>query len=385
VNEKLKIIYVSHLHPPRNAPLKNIGGMQRVSLQLVETLRIRSDVHIKTIGLETSWQMIELKTGWFLFDLFVHLPVIVQKEKPDVILFSSMVTAALAPFIKSRVDVPMVTINHGQDVTLPIGIYQWYIKKVFAALDGVISVSSATRDACLERGLHPAKSIALPNGFIPHGHYLSSPRQDHRAVLSELTGKDLTNSNILLTTGRLVLRKGHEWFINEVLPKIESNVDYVILGDGPEMKNIVKAAVLSEKSESVHIVGRKPDHILHAAYHAADLFIMPNIRVAGDMEGFGIVMLEANIAGTPVVASNLEGIRDVISDGINGFKIEPGDAVGFANRIDSLLQSNRDELNDSSKKFVASTFSWEFVAQRYVDYINQVIKHRILYDSQSFE
>jgi phosphatidyl-myo-inositol dimannoside synthase len=350
--------------------------MQRVSLQLVETLKKRDDVQIETIGLETSWQMIEIKTGWFLTDLLVHLPVLVKEKQPDVILFSSMVTAALAPLIRSRIDVPMVTINHGQDVTLPVGIYQWYIKKVFSALDGVISVSSATRDACIERGLEAWKSIALPNGFIPHGHYLNSPRQDHRAVLSELTGKDLGNSNILLTTGRLVLRKGHEWFINKVLPKIQSDVDYVILGDGPEMKNIVKAAVLSSKSESIHIVGRKPDNILYAAYHAADLFVMPNIRVAGDMEGFGIVMLEANIAGTPVVASNLEGIRDVISDGENGYKISPGDALAYAKRIDDLLKSDRSKLNETSIEFVTSRFSWDFVAQGYVDYLKLVVKRK---------
>jgi phosphatidyl-myo-inositol dimannoside synthase len=346
--------------------------MQRVSIQLVETLQKRHDVEIQTIGLETSWRFIEFKTIGFLIDLLIHLPVLVMQKKPDVILFSSMVTAGLAPLLRSRIDVPMVTINHGQDVTLPVSLYQRYIQKVFDSLDGVISVSSATRDACIERGLDPAKSIALPNGFIPHGHYLNSPRQDHRAVLSELTGKNLKNSKILLTTGRLVLRKGHEWFIKEVVPIIQNDFDYIILGDGPEMKNIVRATVLSEKSESIHILGRKPDDILYAAYHAADLFVMPNIRVAGDMEGFGIVMLEANVAGTPVVASDLEGIRDVISDGHNGFKIEPGNAQAFATKIDELFEGNRSELNESSKLYVNNKFSWDYVAAGYVDYLRFV-------------
>lgn len=59
----------------------------------------------------------------------------------------------------------MVTINHGHDVKLSIGIYQNFVPKVFEALDGVISVSEATRQECIKRGMSPEKGVALPNGF----------------------------------------------------------------------------------------------------------------------------------------------------------------------------------------------------------------------------
>ena len=59
----------------------------------------------------------------------------------------------------------MVTINHGQDVKMPISIYQNFVPKVFEALDGVISVSEATRQECIKRGMAPEKGVALPNGF----------------------------------------------------------------------------------------------------------------------------------------------------------------------------------------------------------------------------
>ncbi|MDZ7682334.1 MAG: glycosyltransferase family 4 protein [Fodinibius sp.] len=59
----------------------------------------------------------------------------------------------------------MVTINHGRDVTLPVSIYQWFVPKIFDSLDGVISVSRATREECIKRGMDPEKGVALPNGF----------------------------------------------------------------------------------------------------------------------------------------------------------------------------------------------------------------------------
>ncbi|MCH8495338.1 MAG: glycosyltransferase family 4 protein [Balneolales bacterium] len=347
--------------------------MQRVSLQLVETLQARPDVEIVTIGQETSWKNIVSKTTLFLFDLFVELPITVEKLKPDVVLFSSMVTASLAPFIRSRMDVPLVTINHGHDVTLSFPPYQWSLKRVFKSLDGVISVSSATRQACIDRGMDPDKGIALPNGFLIDGQYLGLSREESLAKLSEIVKKDLTGKQLLLTTGRLVLRKGHDWFINEVLPKVNSDVEYLILGDGPEMQTIITSVLSSPKREQIHVLGRQTDEILHAAYTASDIFIMPNIRVAGDMEGFGIVMLEANIAGTPVVASDLEGIKDVVENGMNGYRIEVGDSSKFAQTIDRVLTEELQTLSDSARKYVQNQFTWDQVMQRYLQYLQVVL------------
>lgn len=358
--------------------------MQRVSLQLVDTLQARGDVDVLTIGQETSWDYIELKTTRFLLDLYVKLPIMVVDHKPDVVLFSSMVTASLAPFLRNRIDVPMVTINHGQDVTLSIPIYQWFVRRIFNALDGVISVSSATRMACIDRGMPPDKGVALPNGFQQNNTLLSVSDEVAVEMLSKAAGKDLKGKTILLTTGRMVLRKGHEWFINEVLPLVQTDVEYVIIGDGPEMQNVVKAVVQSPKRDTIHLLGRRNDEVLHAAYTAASLFIMPNIRVSGDMEGFGIVMLEANIAGTPVIASDLEGIKDVVRDGINGYKIEPGNSVEFAQKIDAVLHEERSELSESARKFVMETFTWEHVASKYLLYLNEVCR-RFKSESQEID
>ncbi|MEO1023105.1 MAG: glycosyltransferase family 4 protein, partial [Bacteroidota bacterium] len=113
---------------------------------------------------------------------------------------------------------------------------------------------------------------------------------------------------------------------------------------------------------------------LQQAYTAADIFVMPNIPVEGDMEGFGIVLLEANIAGTPAVASDLEGIKDVIENGKNGFKNPVYDAEGFAEKIDLVISKHLPEMEISSKKYVEDNFAWNSVAKKYISYLDNVIQ-----------
>lgn len=373
INCSLKILYISHLHPPAGAPLKNMGGMQRVSLQLVDVLTSNKDVELETIMLEARWGNIEWKTTFFLLDLAVSLPEIVERKNIDVILFSSMVTASLAPFIRKRVNVPMVTINHGHDVTLSFRIYQLFLKSVFKALDGVISVSEATRDASISRGLNPDKGISLPNGMSINSDVLGDHNKTlARARISEITGKDLSNKHILLTTGRLILRKGHAWFIENVLPEVKSDVEYIIIGSGPEMSTIKSVVKKSNFSQNISILGRQPEDVLQDAYRAADIFVMPNIMVPGDMEGFGVVMLEANLMETPVVATDLEGIKDVIKPNVNGYRIEVGNALKFAECIDNILNTELDPLGKSAKEYVLNNFTWEHVSRRYLQYLDQV-------------
>ncbi len=370
----MKILYISHLHPPKNAPLKSIGGMQRVSMQLVDELKKKPDVHIKTIIQHAPWKGIEARTAVFLFKLIRKLPKIVDDYQPDVILFSSMVTATLAKFTRSKINVPMVTINHGQDVKMPIGIYQNFVPKVFEALDGVISVSRATREECIKRGMHPKKGIALPNGF-DMAHIEETPEKESaRKEIEEAFGFSLAGKKLLLTVGRQVKRKGHEWFITEVFPKIKSDVVYLAVGDGPEHDRLLQVRDGLTFKDALHFVGKQPDDLLRKSYAAADVFVMPNIPVEGDMEGFGIVMLEANLASTPAVAANLEGIKDVISDGENGFKVQVRDADTFAAKIDEVLTTDYSTLSESSRNYVEQNFAWERVADRYISYLGEVIK-----------
>lgn len=349
-----------------------MGGMQRVSMQLSDQLGRSDDVELLSLTQETGWKNIGLKTTFFLIRLVVTLPGLIRREKPDIILFSSLVTGSLSYFLRSRIKIPMVSISHGHDVTLALGIYQWLLRRVFGSLDGVISVSSATQQECISRGLKHEKSQVLPNGFDMRDLKNPYSKKEARRLLEEKIGLKADARPLLLTVGRLIKRKGHSWFIRQVMPKTQSNARYLVIGDGAEKEPIQDARELSPQKDAIILTGRQPDEILRIAYAAADLFIMPNIKVPGDMEGFGVVLLEANLRKTPAIASDIEGIRDVISQGDNGYRIAAGDAKAFASKIDHVLDKELETLSEQSRLYVKEQFSWEKVARKYISYLKAV-------------
>ena len=173
----------------------------------------------------------------------------------------------------------------------------------------------------------------------------------------------------MVTVGRQVRRKGFVWFIENVMPKLPDRVTFWLAGDGPERENIEAAIERAGLQQRVRCLGKISEAELVELYRRGQLFVMPNIVVPGDMEGFGIVMLEAGACGLPTLAADLEGISDVIDEGVNGWFAPTEDAEAFAARIQSLLD-DPDALRQASQRtaeYVTSTFRWDSTAQRYLD------------------
>lgn len=340
--------------------------MQRVSMQLIDALSARSDVVLEPVVLHATWKGIGLQTFRFLMRQLVSLPKKVREFDADVVLFSSMVTAALAPLLRSRINVPMVAINHGRDVTLPVAPYQWYLPTVFRKLDCAVSVSAATSQECQKRGLAASKAVVLPNGFPVDQMAASMGKDEARAKVGQAARTQM-GGKVMLSVGRQVKRKGHRWFLREVLPLIKTPATWLVVGDGPEHAELAAEVAKGTGEHRVVLLGRVPDDMLEAAYLASDLFVMPNIPVEGDMEGFGVVMLEANAKGLPVVASNLEGIADVVDEEVSGHLVDPLRPNTFAERVDEVLSGESEFDERALKQYVSSRFGWDSIAARYVE------------------
>ena len=85
-------------------------------------------------------------------------------------------------------------------------------------------------------------------------------------------------------------------------------------------------------------------------------------------------MLEANLAYTPAIASDLEGIKDVIEPGHNGYRIPHSEPLEFAHTIDRVIEEELPSLQVNSRKFVEERFNWKMIASRYVEYLNGVVQ-----------
>ncbi len=113
---------------------------------------------------------------------------------------------------------------------------------------------------------------------------------------------------------------------------------YLVAGDGPDRAAIQAAADASGVADRCVLVGAVDDDDREAIFSGADVFVVPNISVPGDMEGFGLVAAEASLRGTPVIVARLEGLTDAVIEGVTGATCDSGDAQGFAAAIRSIAE-----------------------------------------------
>jgi phosphatidyl-myo-inositol dimannoside synthase len=185
---------------------------------------------------------------------------------------------------------------------------------------------------------------------VPAPAVTASDRAARRAQLCAAAGLGAHLDVVVLATlGRLVRRKGSRWFVEAVLPLLPDHVHYIVAGSGPELEPIRKAARAAGVAARVHLLGAVDDELREAVLQGADVFVQPNIAVPGDMEGFGLVTIEAALRGTPVVAAALEGILDAVVDGETGILLPPQEAQAWADRIRALCTDRgaRDALGQT--------------------------------------
>lgn len=367
----MRLLYVSHSFPPPGRPLDNLGGMQRVATELHRALRAHPDVQLSEALLQTSWRWTHLRTAPFLLRLLREVPRVVRRDGAEVVLFSSMVTAAVAPALRRRLGAAgplLAAIPVGRDVTLPNSVYQRHLRRVLPALDVLLPISRATAAECLRRGAPATATHVVPCGADLARFPEVSDRADARRELLAALGERLPpHALLLLSVGRHQERKGFHWFVDEVLPRLPPEAIYLLAGEGPLTGRIRELVAERGLQPRVRLLGKVSEERLTQLYRGADLFVMPNVPVAGDIEGFGVVMLEAGLAGLPVLAAELEGIRDVIRPGENGWLLPSGDAAAFA---EAILRLHRDRAAlaaaaRAARAYTARTFSWAQIVERY--------------------
>ncbi|HLZ07689.1 MAG TPA: glycosyltransferase family 4 protein, partial [Chloroflexota bacterium] len=143
---------------------------------------------------------------------------------------------------------------------------------------------------------------------------------------------------------------------------------------GPEEARIRAAIEKTGLSGHVRLLGGVSEDTLWDAYRACDLFVMPNVAVPGDMEGFGLVAIEAGLAARFIVASDLEGIRDAVTPMHNGDLIPAGDSDAFARTIVSRLadRPGLDILGSAAQRFVLENFGWTRTIEEYLRIFDSV-------------
>jgi phosphatidylinositol alpha-1,6-mannosyltransferase len=188
------------------------------------------------------------------------------------------------------------------------------------------------------------------------------PQNDGAAVRARFGCGDRI---VLLSVGRLQRRKGHD-LVLEALRHIGGSLPltYVIVGDGEERARLERLAAEYRLHDCVHFAGEVAPLDLPGYYAACDIFLLPNRIHERDVEGFGIVFLEAAATGRPSIGGRTGGVPEAVADQETGLLVSGTDAVELASAISLLAASKemRDAMGSAGRQRVCERFTWERAA-----------------------
>jgi phosphatidylinositol alpha-1,6-mannosyltransferase len=374
---------------------RTIGGVQRHSAGLLKGLSGSFETE-KLVWKGPEW------AAPIYFPLFYLQS---SRNGADLIHCDDAVSGILGSAVKRNTGKKVVATVHGLDVILPIARYQKMVSRALKNLDKVICISAATAKQVKLRGVPPEKIDIIPCSAEKVGK-TEVNRENAIGRIAKLTGIDLMGVKVLFSLGRPVRRKGFDYFIKNVFVNLPEGYVYIVAGPPQKIPLWLKSAspFIPEEARKLLLIASGCDSVSgelerlarHPRIHylktiseelrdlifaASDLFIMPNITVPGDMEGFGIVALEAAIRGVPVVATGIEGITDAVIDGENGCCIAENDHEGMTRTIIELTADNEKlkAFGVKAREFTMQRFSPDTVYARYAKLFEELINRPLIH------
>lgn len=274
--------------------------------------------------------------GWFLA---MRLRRIVQKECIDVLHFTVEPYALCMAFLHASMRKRAIVTIHGNYGVRPLRWWasKWLAQAMLGHVRQCITVSAFTRDAVAKEvagnsALHEAflkKTHVVHNG-IPLSPY--TPRKTRNPVHQILFVGGVKKSKGILEAvrGCAVYKK-----------QFGSAFHFSIAGaidDASTLNATLKLLIAeNELQKEISLLGRVNDKTLQQLYEAADVFLMPSLTTEDTFEGFGLVYIEANARGVPVIGPNQSGAVEAIADGVSGYTVNVKSPTMIADRLHKIL------------------------------------------------
>ncbi|MEU3414505.1 MULTISPECIES: glycosyltransferase family 4 protein [unclassified Streptomyces] len=272
----------------------------------------------------------------------------------------------MAPALRGAGAERLVATTHGHEAgwaQLPAA--RRLLRRIGQSTDTLTYLGEYTRSR-IAAALTPdaaARMVRLPPGVDEKTFHPGSGGDAVRARLG------LADRPVVVCVSRLVPRKGQDTLIR-AMPRIlaaEPDTALLIVGGGPYERDLRRLAEETGVAGSVRFTGAVPWSELPAHYGAGDVFAMPcRTRRGGlDVEGLGIVYLEASATGLPVVAGDSGGAPDAVLDGETGWVVRGGEPAETADRVVTLLQDPalRRRMGERGRRWVEEKWRWDLLAE----------------------
>lgn len=268
---------------------------------------------------------------------------------------------------------------HGTEVLLyQKRRYRWLMRDVFRRAAHTIAGSQFTASLVrrFDPDLEPTRLSVVYYGLARR--WLECQPESAHGSIRERLGI-APDTFLILTVARLVPRKGHLFVIRGLAtlrPEIRGRIAYVVAGTGSETYARALTAEATRLGVRLVMAGRVDDHELPACYRAADLFALLADPDAPDVEGFGLVVIEAASQGLPSIGANIGGIPEAVVHEETGLVVDPRDSVTVGRAIERLCRDHNvlHRLSENARKH-AATFSWHRTAELTYGAFERALEH----------
>jgi phosphatidylinositol alpha-1,6-mannosyltransferase len=315
----------------------------------------------------------KIRPRWLPAFFALHTEIKKSKGNIHIIVGQILPLGIAAYFLSKFLKFKYSLVLHGLDFSLATGDKRKkkITEKILKRADKIICSNSYAANSVKVFSEELSGKIAVVNPGI-ESSFVRDPQR-----VQELRAKHgLQNKMVLLSLGRLTKRKGVDMVIKS-MKEISGNAEnlvYVIAGAGPEINALKKIAeaLVEEIKNKIIFLGQVSDDDKWAWLELCDIFIMPSRNIDGDYEGFGIVYLEANLAGKPVIAGDSGGVRDAVINNINGILVDPEKSSEIAAAVIKLTNDAqlRKELGEQGKRRAVENFN----AKKQVEKLFKLLK-----------
>lgn len=301
-----------------------------------------------------------------------ELQRLIASFRPDVVLASGGRVLWLASLACRRAGVPFVAVAHGTE----LGGAPWHRRLTRMSLDRsarVIAVSQFTAGLVQELGVRRPTIDVVPNGADATRFGRDAARR--KAFRS---AHDLGARPIVLTVGNVTERKGQHLVV-EALPRLVAaapDVSYVLVGRPTEADALQARARALGVDGHLVVLGQLDAEEVADAHAAADVFAMTSTNTAsGDVEGFGIAVLEAALSGVPAVVTKGTGAEEAVRHGETGLAVE-SEPARIADALTTLLTDphHRAELGDAAERHARDSGTWTSRVEQYGEILDEVAR-----------
>lgn len=315
---------------------------------------------------QSEWGIARL-AGWkqYLGNLKKLRRVVRDREVDRIQCGRCLPEGWLAWLMKRTSGIPYECYVHGEDVETAACSRElrWMVRRILGSADRLIANSHNTASLLETQWNVPTDRITVLHPGVDTQRFQPAARCDE--TRGQLGWRHHT---VILTVGRLQRRKGQDMMIR-ALPMIREaipNVLYAIVGDGEERASLEELANAEGVPDAVQFLGGIDDAQMISAYQQCDLFALPNRTVGRDIEGFGMVLLEAQACGRPVSAGKSGGTAETMKLHETGVVVPCETPEPLAEAVAKLLLDPRtlNEMGAAGREWATTNFDWDSLARK---------------------